>query len=165
KNALLLRLGRENSLLLDGGDEILLLLAGEVENLCESGFPGKIAAGLEVVLLLIREEANVDENLDKLGETLVPEGATDNSLRLGDVVAFLVWGRVAIGVGNESISRVDEVGLGSLHEFRSVNLDNLAVLVELCTVAESEEDAAGGPRELVSKRVVAVFGGRETTTV
>jgi hypothetical protein len=41
----------------------------------------------------------------------------------------------------------------------------LAVLVELGSVAEGEEDTAAGPGELVAQWVVGALGGRETTAV
>ena len=55
--------------------------------------------------------------------------------------------------------------MGSLVLTRAVNVNDLAVLVEAGGVAESEEDTAGRPGELVAKRVVGVLGGGKTTAV
>lgn len=84
---------------------------------------------------------------------------------LGDVVALLVRGRVAVGVADKGEGGVDGDGFGRVHEVVARVLDNVAVLVELGVVLQGEEDSAGGPGELVAERVVGGLGGRETTAV
>lgn len=83
----------------DGLQELLFAGGRGAEHLLSSLLPGD---GLvEEALGLLAEEADVDEDVDELGEALVSHGTTDDGLGLGDVVALLVGGRVAVGVGNE----------------------------------------------------------------
>lgn len=120
---------------------------------------------LEEILLHVGEEANVDKRADEFGETLVTKSATDDRVSLRDRVAGLVVGRVSVGIGNECVTRVDEVGLRSTHELRSSDLDNLAVLVVLGGVAESEKHTTAAPGELVAQWVVTGLWRRKTTAV
>jgi len=163
QDASLLLGGVEDRLGLDGSLEVGLTGGLGREDLRRGIFPGD--GSVEVLGRLVGEEAHVDEDFDELGETLVAEGAADDGLRLGDVVALLVWGGVAVGVGNEGVAGVNEVWLGGSHEVLGLNLDDLAVLVVLGCVAEGEEDTAGRPGELVSERVVGILWCWETTAV
>lgn len=83
----------------DGLQELLLAGSRGTEHLLSSLLPGNGLA--EEALGLLAEESNVDEDVDELGEALVSHGTTDDGLGLGDVVALLVGGRVAVGVSNE----------------------------------------------------------------
>lgn len=116
-------------------------------------------------MLLLAQETHVDKCLDEFGETLVAESSSDNSVCLRNGVALLVGSRVTVGVGNEGVSRVDEVRLGLAHELRAWDIGDLAVPIVLGRVTESEQDTTAAPRELVSKWVVAGFGCWETTAV
>lgn len=64
----------ERDLRVDGGDEVLLARRRGTEHLLEDLVPGK--GLLAVGLLLVLEEAEVDEDLSELGVALVAEGAT-----------------------------------------------------------------------------------------
>jgi hypothetical protein len=111
------------------------------------------------------KEPKVDENLDKLGETLVTEGTTNDGLGFRNVVELAEGSRVAVGVANEGEGGVDVVRLGVLHQVLAVDFDELTLLVELGRVEEGEEDTARGPGELVTEGVVGGSGGGETTAV
>ena len=163
ENALLVLGGLEGGLGEDGGLEILGAGGSGADNLFRGLLPGGLLA--QALASGVVKETNVDESLDELREALVTEGATDDGLSLGDVVALLIDGRVAVGVGDESVARVDEVGLGHLHEVLALNLDNLAILPPLAGVAESKQNTARRPGELVAERVVGVLGRGETTAV
>lgn len=153
----------ERSLGRDRPGEVLFVGRGSAQDLAGSLLPGD--GGVEEVSGLVAQEADVDEALDHLGEALVAQGAADDGLGFGDLVALAEGGGVAVGVAQEGEAWVDEVGLGGGHELGAVDRDGLAVLVELGGVAEGEENAAAGPGELVAQRVVGVFGGGETTAV
>lgn len=58
----------------DGGDEVLLARRRGAEHLLEDLVPGQCL--LAVGLLIVLEEAEVDEDLGELGVALVAEGAT-----------------------------------------------------------------------------------------
>lgn len=154
---------RELRLSGDSSCKVRFLLGLNTEMLSEDLLPG--GGSRKGLSGFIRQEPNIDKGADELRESLVTESTTDDSLRLGDVVAFLVRGRVTVGVSNECIAGVDEVGLSSLHEIRPRDLFNLSVLPELCGVAESEEHTAGGPGELVPEWVTRIFRSRETSAV
>lgn len=96
---------------------------------------------------------------------MVAESAADDGVSLGDVVALLVGGGVAVGVRDKGVSRVDEVWLSSAHERGTGDGLDLAVLVVRGGVAEGEEHATAGPGEFVAERVVGALGGGETTAV
>lgn len=147
----------EGSLGGDGPLEVLLGGRSGAEDLLRGLLPGN--RGVEVLAALVGQEANVNQNLDHLREALVTEGAADDGLGFGDVVALPVGAGVAVGVGDEGKARVDEVGLGRGHQVGAGDTEFLAVLVELGSVAESKEDTAAGPAELVAQRVVGAFGG------
>ena len=144
--------------------EVLGARRGGSDDLLGGLLPGD-AREVEDVERGLLEETNVDEDLDELGEALVPEGAADNGLGLGDVVPLLVGGRVTVGVGDEGEAGVDEVGAGLVHEVLAGDLDDGAILPPLAGVAKGEQDTARGPRELVAERVVRVLGGGETAAV
>lgn len=147
----------------DGSNKVLLLSGLSTGDLGEDLVPGN--SGVEEVFRSVVEETQVDKDLDELRETLVSEGASDAVLGLRDVVELAVRRRVAVGVADESVARVDEVRLGRAHEIRASNVDDLALRVELGGVTEGQKDTTGRPRELVAKRVVGILGGRKTTTV
>ncbi len=88
------------------------------------------------------EVAEVDERLDKLGESLVPERSAHNGLGLGDVVELAEGRRVAVGVRDECESRGDVIGLGVSHKLGSSDGDLLALGVVGGGVEKSEEDPA-----------------------
>lgn len=162
KTGLLLLTG-EVGLGLDGCREVSLAAGLGGEDLGSGILPGD--GGGEVGGGLVGEESHVDEDLDESGEALVTQSTADDGLALGDVVALLVWGGIAVRVGNKGVTRVDEVWLGSSHQLLTLNLDNLAILVVLGSIAKSEEDTTGRPGELVSQRVVRVLWGWESTAV
>ena len=163
EDALLVLGGFECGLGEDGGLEVLRAGGSGTNNLLGGLLPGGLLA--QAFAGGVVKETNVDESLDELREALVTESATDDGLSLGDVVALLVDGRVAVGVSDKSVAGVDEVGLGHLHKVLALNLDNLAILPPLAGVAESEQDTTRRPGELVAERVVGVLGGGETTAV
>lgn len=163
EDALLVLGGLEGGLGEDGGLEVGLAGGSGTDDLLGGLLPGGLLA--QALAGGVVKETNVDESLDELREALVTESATDDGLSLGDVVTLLVDSRVAVGVGDESVAGVDEVGLGHLHEVLALNLDNLAILPPLAGVAESEQDTARRPGELVAERVVGILGGGKTTTV
>lgn len=141
----------------NGPLEVLLGGGGGAEDLLRGLLPGNGA--VEVLAALVGQEADVNQNLDHLGEALVAEGAADDGLGFGDVVALPVGAGVAVGVGDEGEAGVDEVGLGGGHQVGTGDAEFLAVLVELGGVAEGKEDTAAGPAELVAKGVVGALGG------
>lgn len=146
----------------------LLAVAGAANDLSGSLLPrkcGDINDGLEVLLVIVGQEAKVNQSPDELGETLVTKGASDDGVGFRNAVAHLVRGGVAVGVANEGETRVDVVWLGGAHELGTSNVDNLAILVDLGGVPESEKNTAAGPRELVAERVATVLGGGQTTAV
>jgi hypothetical protein len=59
---------------------------------------------------LLGEETHVYENAHHFGEALVAEGAADDGLGFGHLVALAEGGAVAVGVGDEGVAGVDEVG-------------------------------------------------------
>lgn len=124
-----------------------------------------VSARLQEVLLFIAEETQVHQCANELGEPLVAESSTDNGVSIEEVVACLVWSRVAVGVGDECVTWVDEVWLGGSHKLWARHIDDVPVLVELGCVAKSEENAATAPRELVAEWVVAVLRRWETSAV
>lgn len=141
----------------NGPLEVLLGGGGGAEDLLRGLLPGNGA--VEVLATLVGQEADVNQNLDHLGEALVAEGATDDGLGFGDVVALPVGAGVAVRVGDEGEAGVDEVGLGGGHQVGTGDAEFLAVLVEFGGVAEGKEDTAARPAELVAKGVVGAFGG------
>lgn len=151
----------EGGLGLHCGDEVRLGGGGGAQNLAGSFLPG--GGAVEDGVGLVLQEADVDEDLDHLGESLETEGTADDGLGLGDLVALAEGGRVTVGVADEGEAGVDEVWLGGGHQIGAVNADDLAVLVDLGGVAQSQEDTAAGPGELVTQRVVGALGGGETT--
>lgn len=163
EDTLLVLGGLEGGLGEDGGLEVGLAGRSSTDDLLGGLLPGGLLA--QALARSVVKETDVDESLDELREALVTESATDDGLSLGNVVALFVNGRVAVRVGDESIAGVDEVGLGHLHEVLALNLDDLAILPPLARVAESEQDTARRPGELVTERVVGVLGGGETTAV
>ena len=151
----------ERGLGLHGGDEVLLGGRGGAKDLAGGLLPG---SGLvEDGVGLVVQEADVDQDLDHLGEALEAQGTAEEGLGLGDVVALAEGSRVTVGVANEGEAGVDKVGLGSGHQVGAVNADDLSVLVDLGGVAERQQDTAAGPRELVAQRVVGALGGGKTT--
>lgn len=129
-------------------------------------YPGNVRSiGGQKVLSSIVQETDIDQSLDELGETGIAKGAAEDGVGLGDVVALLVGGRVAVGVTDKGEGGVDRDGLGRVHEVVARVLDNVAILVEFGVVLQGQEHAAGGPGELVAERVVGGLGGRETTAV
>ena len=85
---------------------------------------------------LIAQEANVYQNLDHLGESLVAEGAADDCLGFGDGVTLAERSRVTVRVSDKGESRVDEVGLCRAHEVRTSYADDFSILVELGIIAQ-----------------------------
>ena len=144
-----------------GPGEVLLGRGGGAEELAGGLLPGD--GGLEDRVGLVLQEAGVDEHLDHLGEALESQGTADDGLGLRDLVALAEGSRVTVGVADEGEAGVDEEGLGGGHQVGAVNADNLAVLVDLGRIAQSQQHTAAGPRELVAQRVVGAFGGGETT--
>lgn len=166
QDALLLRLGRERGLGLDGRDERSLVgRLGTERALGDLGPRERSRALGEEVDRRLVQEADVDEGFDEGRETLVPEGAADDRLGLGDLVELAERSRVAVRVGDERESRVDVVRLRVLHQVLAVDLDELALRVQLGRVEEGEEDTARRPRELVAEGVVGRFGSGETAAV
>lgn len=151
----------EGGLGLHGGDEVCLRGGGGAQDLGGSFLPG--GGAVEDGVGLVLQEADVDKDLDHLGETLETEGTADDGLGLGDLVALAEGGRVTVGVADEGEAGVDEVGLGGGHQVGAVDADDLAILVDLGGVAEGQEDTTAGPGELVAQRVVGALGGGETT--
>lgn len=151
----------ERGLGLHGSDEVRLGGRGGAQDLAGSFFPG--GGAVEDGVGLVLQEADVDEDLDHLRETLETEGTADDGLGLGDLVALAEGGRVTVGVADEGEAGVDEVWLSIGHQIGTVNADDLAVLVDLGGVAQSQQDSAAGPGELVAQRVVGALGGGETT--
>lgn len=147
----------------DSPHQVLLIGGRGAQDLPGGFLPGDRRG--EEVARLVGQEANVNQGLDHLRETLVAQGATDDGLGLGDLVALTEGGRVTVRVAHESEARVDVVGLSSGHEVGTSNTVLLAIQVELGRVTEGQQDTAAGPRELVTQRVVGVLGGGETTTV
>lgn len=147
----------------DGPEEVVLSRGGGAEDLLGGLLPRD--RGLEEVALLVAQEAHVDQDANHLREALVAEGTADDGLRLRNVVALAEGGRVTVGVRDKGETGVDEVGLGSTHQLRAGDAEDLTVLVELGVVAEGEQNAAAGPRELVAQRIVRVLGSGETTAV
>jgi len=103
----------EGGLGCDGPFEVVLAGAGSADDFGGGFGPGEGGGGEggEVVGGFVGEEANVDEDADELGEAAVAEGAADEVLGLGDVVALLVGCAVAVGVGDEVVcgrSRVSD---------------------------------------------------------
>ena len=148
----------------DGPGEVLFVSRGGAQDLARGFVPGDRRGGEEVARL-VGQEADVDQHLDHLREALVAQGAADDGLGFGDLVAFAEGRRVAVGVADEGEARVDEVGLGGGHEVRAGDAVFLAVLVEFGGVAQREKHPAAGPRELVAQRVVRVLGGRQASAV
>lgn len=149
----------------DGPDDAFFLVVLGADDLGGGFAPGDGGALAEVVLGVFGEEADVHEGLDVLWEPAVAQGTADDGLRLGDLVALLVGGGVAVGVSDEGETGVDEVGLCFGHELRAVDILDAAVLPPLRLVAEGEQHAAGAPRELVAQRVIRGLGGGEPTAV
>lgn len=154
----------EGSLGGDSRHEVLLVRRGCTEDLARGFVPGNWGRGEEVARL-VGQEANVNQHLDHLREALVAQGAADNGLGFGDLVAFTEGRRVTVGVGDEGEARVDVVGLGRGHQVRAGHAVLLAVQVELGCVAQGEQHATAGPRELVAQWVVRVLGRGETSAV
>ena len=102
QDVLLLLVVLERSLCQDGGNEVRLVRRRRPNDLLGDLLPG--GGLLAVALLGMREEANVDENLDEFGEAGVTQGTSDDGLRLGDVVTLLVSGGVSVGVRNQGES-------------------------------------------------------------
>lgn len=90
---------------------------------------------------------------------------TDNVVRLRNLVALLVRGRVTVGVRNKRETGVDEVGLGGSHQLRPSDVGDLAVLVEAGGVPEREQHTPAGPAELVTERVVGRLRGGQAAAV
>lgn len=147
----------------DSPHQVLLVSGRGAQDLSGGFLPGGRRG--EEVARLVGQEANVDQGLDHLREALVAQGATDDGLGLGDLVALTEGGRVTVRVAHESEARVDVVGLSGGHEVGASNAVLLAIQVELGRVTEGQQDTAAGPRELVAQRVVRVLGGGETTAV
>lgn len=143
-------------------------MAGATDDLGSGLLPGEdggVDDRLEDVLLLVAEETHVDKGPDEFRESLVTEGTSDDGLGLVEVIPLCVRGRVAIGVGDKGVAGVNEVWLGGTHKVGASNVDNLAVLDNLCGVSQGEKDTAAAPRELVTEWVTAVLWRWETTTV
>jgi hypothetical protein len=122
-------------------------------------------SGDEPFLLSGIEPLEGNERLDELGEALVTESATDDGLRLRDIVKLAEGSRVTVGVCNESKGGCDIVWLRVRHELGTGNIDLLVIVIVRSIVKQREQDTARRPGELVSERVVAAVGGRETTAV
>lgn len=129
---------REVSLRSNSPLEVLLGRRSRAKNLLGGLLP---RGGLvENAVRGIVEEANVDEDLDHLGEALVTEGTTNNGLSFRDVVALAEGGGVTVRVSNERETGVDEEGLSGSHQLGAVNADDLAAAVDLGGVTEGKKD-------------------------
>jgi hypothetical protein len=164
---LLLVLVLEGSLGRDSGKQVGVARRAGTHNLL-GGFPPGNGL-LEEGLLVVTEEANVDQDLDEGREAAVAESATDDGVRLGDVVSARVsgialWdeepqeslplrvaGAVSVSVGDEVVAgEARVVGLSGAHEVHASDVLHLAVLEVLGVVLQGEEHAAAAPAELVS---------------
>ena len=96
---------------------------------------------------------------------MISERAPNTRHHLGDIIPLLEQCGISIGIRNERECRRDEVWIGMRHKFFATDLNVLTCRKVLCVVQEGEEDSTGGPGKFVSKRVVSIFGCRETTTV
>lgn len=155
----------ERDLGLDSGNKVGFGSGGGTDHLGGDLGPGSVGVVGKEVLGLLVEKAELDESKDELGEALVSESATDDSLGLGDVVPLLEGGRVTVGVSDKGESRVDVEALSSSHELVTGDGELLAILPELGSVAERKEDTTRRPGELVAERVVSSLGSGQTTTV
>ena len=104
------------------GDVPLARVRG-ADGLLEDLRPGH--ALLQPRLLLHVEPAKRHERLDELREALVPQGTTDDSLGLRNVVELPERNRVPVGVRDEGKSGGNVVRLGVTHEILSVNVELL----------------------------------------
>lgn len=147
----------------DGPEKVKLLVGGGADDLLGSLLP--CDGGLEEIVLRLAEESNINKHFNHLRESLVTESTADNGLSFGDVVSLAVRRGVTVGVSNECVTGVDEVGLCLAHELGSINAEFGAVPVELGGVAECQQDTTAGPGEFVAERVVGVLGCGETTAV
>lgn len=90
---------------------------GLLEDLC----PSKVNS--QPFFLLGFEPAELDEGFDELGEALVPERSTDDSLGFRNIVVFSEGDRVTVGICDEGKGGRDEVRFGVAHEVFARNLE------------------------------------------
>lgn len=106
---------------------------------------------LQERLLLVREESNVDKYPHKLREPLKSERSSDDSRRLGNIIALFVRRGITVRVCNEGESRIrGVVPFRRAHELGAGDIDDFAVLVVFGGVAQGEKDTTTGPGELVT---------------
>lgn len=107
----------------------------------------------------------MNKGFDELGEALIPESATDDSLSFRNVVVFPEGNGVAVGIRDEGEGRRDEVRLGVAHEVLARNVELGTFRKIRGRIQQGKQNSAGRPGELVSQRVPGALGGRETTAV
>jgi hypothetical protein len=134
----------------------------------------------QVFLGRVVEETDLDPAEDDRGKVAVSEGTSDDGLRLGNVIELSEGRRVSVGVALEvvcggetvvwlgdgpadDISAITEGNSRYSHQVLALDNDLLSVLQVLGSVPEREQDTSCGPRELVTKRIVRVLRGHETT--
>lgn len=163
KDTIVIIAAGKSSLGRNGGLQSLLVRRSRTEDLLGGLLPGN--RRLEEIGGLIAQETDINQDLNHLWESLVPQGTADDCLGFGDIVTFTEWGRVTVWVCNECKTRIDVVRLSSGHEVRAGNANFLALLIKLGGVSESQKHTAARPGELVTQWVVRAFGSRETSAV
>ena len=111
------------------------------------------------------EPSEFDERTYELGESLVSQRPAHDRVRLGDIVPLAVWRGVAVRVRNKRIRGSDVVRLSECHQIVALDAAYLSVGKPGRRVEQREQDAAGGPRELVSQWVIGCFGRRKAPAV
>lgn len=96
------------------------------------------------------EPTKFDERTYELGESLVPQRPAHDRVRLGYIVPLAVRCRVAVRVRNKRIRGRDVVRFRECHQVVTLDAAYLSVGKPGRRVEESEQDATGGPRKLVS---------------